>query len=38
MGGESWWNLWGGGDEKKMAIKGGHPKNIREKKASGKIF
>ena len=25
----------GGGHEKKMAIEGGHPKNIREKKGGG---
>ena len=27
-----------GGHEKKMAIEGGHPKNIREKGGPGEIF
>ena len=33
--GGGWWDLGGGGHEKKMAIEGGHPKNIREKKGGG---
>ena len=28
----------GGGHQKKMAIEGGHPKNIRRKGGSGEVF